>query len=144
MSSEDSDVDVNCTPPHLKAEAELARNNLLPPKSKERYLNTYEKFMKWRDEKHTKSLSENVLLAYFSLLRQTMQPNSLWSVYSMLRTVILNKDNVNLKNYTNLTAWLKRQSTGYKGKKSKIFNSGNIQQFLNVAPDDTYLVTKVR
>lgn len=143
MNSSESDSEIDGTPPDLKAEAKLAKENLLPPKSKERYMKNYEKFMKWKAEKQANSWSENVFLAYFSFLRQTMQPTSLWAVYSMLRCVVQNKHDVNIKNYSNLITWLKRQSTGYKGKKSNVFTSQNIQKFINEAPDEVYLAVKV-
>ncbi|KAI8433702.1 hypothetical protein MSG28_015697 [Choristoneura fumiferana] len=53
------------------------------------------------------------------------------------------KHNVNIKNFSNLTAFLKRQSDGFKSKKSNVLTSENITQFLNEAPDDRYLATKI-
>ena len=53
--SSSSDEDMSCTPDSMKMEAEAAINNILPEISKERYLKTYNEFMKWRTEKRVKS-----------------------------------------------------------------------------------------
>ncbi|XP_063538139.1 uncharacterized protein LOC134747444 [Cydia strobilella] len=53
------------------------------------------------------------------------------------------KHGINIKEYKNLNSLLKRQSAGYKSKKSKIFNSENISKFLSEAPDDRFLAIKV-
>ncbi|OXU18723.1 hypothetical protein TSAR_009830 [Trichomalopsis sarcophagae] len=42
-----------------------------------------------------------------------------------------------------LQLFLKRKSAGYKPKKSAVFTKGNIAKFLNDAPDEIYLATKV-
>lgn len=41
------------------------------------------------------------------------------------------------------TAYLKRQSEGYKPKKSKILTEENVETFINIAPNEMYLSTKV-
>jgi predicted phosphoadenosine phosphosulfate sulfurtransferase len=40
--------------------------DLLPTKSREIYETTYNRFMKWCEEKNIKTYSENVLLVYFA------------------------------------------------------------------------------
>lgn len=141
MSSSDSDM--NLTPDFIREEAKAVVENLLPPKSKQRYLKSYDDFMKWRAEKKVKSLSENVLLIYFNQLSKTYKPSTLWSLYSMLKTTLSTKHNVHLKDFERLTSFLKRQSDGFKSKKSKVFTSQEVETFLNQAPDEIYLVMKV-
>lgn len=131
------------TPTELIEAAEFCASNLLPEKSKEKYLCAYNKFLEWQKKKNTRSFSENVFLAYFSELSKTCKPSTLWSCYSMLRSVISTKENINMKNYTKLIAFLKKQSVGFKSKKSKVFSSENIEKFLNEAPDEIYLAAKV-
>lgn len=138
MSSSDSD-----TPDSIKNEAHTIIENLLPEVSKERYLNTYNDFMKWRSNKKIKSFAESVLLTYFNGLSNTMQPSTLWSKYSMLKSTLCVKHNVDLKKFHNLTSFLKRQSQGFKSKKSKVFTSNEVETFLNEAPDEIYLAVKV-
>lgn len=91
MSSSDSEM---LTPDSIKDEANCVIENLLPEISKERYINTYNDFMKWRAEKHIKSFSESVFLTYFNGLCSKLQPSTLWSRYSMLKSTLSVKHNV--------------------------------------------------
>lgn len=139
----ESEMEIDCTPPDLRSEAKLAMENLLPAKSKEKYMKVYENFMIWKNEKKVNIFSETVFLAYFNEIAKTKKPSTLWAIYSMLKCTVHVKNGINLKNYGHLTTFLKRQSTGFKSKKSKIFTGENIKQFLIKAPDDIYLATKV-
>lgn len=143
MSSSSEECDVNATPPDIIQAAKTINENLLPEKSKERYLSAYDQFTKWRNEKKTSSFSENVLLAYFGELANKYKPSSLWSTYSMLKTTLQSKDCINIKEYAKLSAFLKRQSDGYVCKKSKVLTGDNVEKFINEAPDEKYLATKV-
>ena len=142
--SSSSDEDMRFTPDSMKMEAEAAINNILPEISKERYLKTYNEFMKWRTEKRVKSLSETVFLTYFSELSKKLQPSSLWCIYSMLKATMSTKHDINIKNFSKLSSFLKRQSAGHKSKKSKVFTAQDVKTFINEAPDDIYLAMKVR
>lgn len=42
-----------------------------------------------------------------------------------------------------MTAFLKRRSDGFRSQKSKVLTSNNVEKFINEAPDDQYLATKV-
>lgn len=141
-SSNDSDMEL--TPDFIKQEAKAVVENLLPEASKKRYIKSYDDFMKWRTEKKIKSLSENVFIIYFNELSKKLQPSTLWSTYSMLKTTLNTRNNVNLKDFTKLIAFLKRQCDGFKSKKSKVFTAQHIETFLNEAPDELFLATKVR
>lgn len=63
--------------------------NLLPIKSKSRYLKEFEKFRKWMKLKSVFVVNEEVLLAYFNGLIQKYACSSLWSTYSMLKSTLL-------------------------------------------------------
>lgn len=89
------------------------------------------------------SFSENVFLAYFNELANKYKPNTLWCIYSMLRSMIRTKNGIDIKTYTNLMAFLKRRSDGYIGRKSKVLSPNDVEKFLNEAPDSQYLATKV-
>lgn len=143
MEYEDEDF-LKLTPEELIKVVENVSTELLPSKSMEKYISTYEKFLKWRTSKNTTSASENVLVAYFSELSQTLKPSTLWSIYSMLKVTLNNKDGVQLKNYSKLLTFLKRKSTGFRATKAKVLTSKEVQQFLNEALNDQHLVTKVR
>lgn len=143
MISSDSENEFQETPPEILEKAANTTEKLLPTKSRTRYEIVYQKFMDWRIKNKINSFSENVLLAYFGDLMEQFKPSSIWAIYSMLRTVISIKNNVNIETYPKLKAFLKRQSEGFKSKKSKIFSSDEISKFLNEAPDSQYLLTKV-
>nr|XP_015839881.1 PREDICTED: uncharacterized protein LOC107398858 [Tribolium castaneum] len=117
--------EMTCTPPDIRNIATSAIENLLPQKSRHKYECVYERFLKWRAEKNTTSFSENIILSYFVMLAEKYSSSSLWSYYSMLKT------------------FLKRKSETYKPKKSKTLSSENIKEFIEKAPDEKYLVTKV-
>lgn len=141
----DSDEDIASfgTPPELVEAANMVTLNLLPKKSREKYEMAYKRFMDFCHKKKTTSRSEHVLVAYLSELATTMKSSTLWSTYSMLKTTLIAKEDIDIGNYQKLRAFLKRQSDGYVAKKSKTLSEGEIQQFMEEAPDATHLLTKV-
>lgn len=138
----DSEEDM-CTPPEISEKAKTATNDLLPEKSRERYELVYQRFMDWRLKNNVKSLSENVMLAYFDELSKQMKPSSLWAMYSMLRATVNIRHNTNISSYAKLLALLKRKSDGFRSKKSKTLTPEEINQFLKNAPDSEHLLSKV-
>lgn len=140
-NSSSSDED---TPPHLRDKALNAAQNLLPKTSDKRYNLTFENFNKWREANKADKISENVMLAYFNELSEKLKPSTIWSKYSMLKSTININCNIDIGTYKKLTAFVKRQSDGFKSKKSKVLSAENIDSFLKEAPDVTYLATKVR
>lgn len=127
----------------VEESARLAMDVLLPTKSRTQYETAYTRFEKWCDEKRAKHPTENVLLAYFQQKSKVQKPSSLWSQYSMLRTMLSKNKNVDISRYNNLIAFLKRQSEGYKAKKSKVLTKENIENFLTKADDQHFLMMKV-
>ena len=127
----------------VEREAELALNGLLPSKSKKIYENAFKQFMAWFDNKKLKVISEKVLLVYFTKEYQTKKPSTTWTHYSMLRTTLNVKKNVDIGKFSQLKALLKRKSDGYKAKKSRIFKKEDIEKFLTSADDLDYLAMKV-
>lgn len=141
--SENANTSTMCTPPELSAAANELRNDLLPAKSRDQYLNVYETFIKWKTAKGVTTITENVLLAYFGELAKEYKPSTLWAKYSMLKSVININHKINLENFKQLTAFLKQKSRNHQAKKSKIFSSDEMNAFLSDAPDNKYLATKV-
>ncbi|XP_036141434.1 uncharacterized protein LOC105833640 isoform X3 [Monomorium pharaonis] len=123
--------------------AEKTTENLLPSKSKDKYLTTYNKFMNWKAKKKFESLSENIMLTYFMELSNTHVSSTLWTIYSMLRSTLSINNNINISYYKKVRAFLKKQAIGFQTKKSKVLTIEQIKKFLDKAPDRTYLVTKV-
>lgn len=74
--------------------------------------------------KRIDSFTESVFLAYFDEMSKKYKSSTLWSIYSMLKTTIKTKHEVQIKTFTNLTSFLKRLSSGYKGKSQKFLGSG--------------------
>lgn len=141
MSS--SDESMNLTPPDIVNAAQLLKENLLPPKSKEKYMAAYKNFIDWKNEKNVNSFSENVLLAYFGEKSEKYQSSTLWAIYSMLKSTLMCNNGININEYAKLKAFLKRQSDGYMYKKSSILSGEDVERFINEAPDEKYLATKV-
>lgn len=137
MSSSEDDL-----PQDLAEEARIAILNLLPEKSRERYEKEYSLFKEWLEERGVKKVSEDATLVYFSQRAKELKPSTLWSKYSMLRSVLNVRENIDIK-FPKLVAFLKRQSTGYVSKKSLTLERDEISRFLVEAPDRDYLHMKV-
>lgn len=138
-----SETEDQCTPPDIVEAAAATINNLLPEKSKGIYEQHYRQFMDWRKIKNINSFSENVLVAYFNEKSSLMKSSTLWKIYSMLRSTISVKHNVEISTYTKLKAFLKRKSDGFQPKKSKTLSAEEVRKFIDEAPDEIYLATKV-
>lgn len=142
-NSSDESGEESCTPLEMRTIAQSVNDKLLPKMSKEKYNAAYLTFTNWRKSKNEKVMTENILLAYFIELSEKLKPPSLWSIYSMLKNTMKINDNLDIGKYSELTAFLKRMSDGYRGNKSKVLSVDNIEKFLSEAPDEKYLATKV-
>lgn len=140
---ESSESEIELTASDIAQAAEIADSNLIPEVSKEKYLTAYNMFMKWCKKQKADSYSENVLLAYFGELATKFKATTLWTVYSMLRATLNISNNLDISKYERLRIFLKKNSDGYKPKKSKMFSTEEINDFLRNAPDSKYLLTKV-
>ena len=154
-SESDSDLVVESerpgTPTELVEAASKADLELLPAKSRTRYMDTYNLFQAWKTAKNATSNSETVVFAYLSEMANTknkknecLKPSTLWARYSMLKATMNIYDKVDIGTYGKLTAFLKRKSTGYVPLKAKIFTENEIQRFLDIAPDVLWLDVKVK
>src|SRR6266480_3279881 len=108
--------DMDEIPPEIEEAAASAISSLLPQKSKV------------------------LLLAYFNWKATTQMSSSLWTTYSMLRTMLSVKRNIDIRRYTNLIAFLKRKSEGHKPKKSRVLRKEDFESFLKEADDDKFLL----
>lgn len=61
----------------------------------------------------------------------------------MLKSTLLIKHNIQIKDYTKLIAFIKDKNATYEPKTSKIFTREEFLNFLASAPDDKYLMWKV-
>lgn len=138
-----SEDELLCTPPELREAANATLQNLLPEKSQNKYKGVYKNFQDWCSSKNVNSFTENVLLAYFNELSNKYKASSLWTFYSMLRSTLDINNGINIENYSKLRAFLKRQSEKHITKKAKTFTPEQLNDFINEAPDEKYLATKV-
>lgn len=61
----------------------------------------------------------------------------------MLRLTLSIHDNIEISNFNNLRALLKRKSKGYIAKRSRIFKKEEVFRFIKEAPDLEFLSVKV-
>jgi hypothetical protein len=139
----DSESDTEVIPHEISEAAKAATYELLPVKSRERYEVVYNLFKKWCHVKSVSVINEEVILAYLLEKSKTLKPSSLWSNYSMLKSTINVKKNIDISRYSKVIAFLKRKSVGYKVKKSRVLNKEEIDKFLSEADDNSYLMIKV-
>lgn len=129
------DEDLQNTLPVIEDEAKAATMNLRPKKSNEKYEKEFISYMKWCRQKRVENHLENVLVVYFSLNARVLKSFFLWFKYSMLRTMLLLKETVDIK-YLKVIAFLKCQFDGYKPLQSKTFSIEEINKYLIQAPGD--------
>lgn len=120
------------------------QETMLSDNTREKYYCAYKKFKAWAKQREVTSHDENVFLAYFNGMSLEKQPSTLWSVYSMLKMTFKWELDVDISNFTKLTAFLRHKSKGYQPKKCNVFTPEEVQQFLQEAPDEKFLATKVK
>lgn len=130
-------------PPDVREIANSAISNLLPAKSKQLYEKTYIQFRSWCTSKKVVKVSENAILAYLEEKSKKVKPSTLWSTFSMLKSTLNVKENIDVRKFPKLVPYLKNKSVGYRGKKSKILTREDITKFINGADDETHLLNKV-
>ncbi|KAK4873827.1 hypothetical protein RN001_013187 [Aquatica leii] len=89
--------------------------------------------MHWCIEKNIQSYSKDVLIVYFSNLANRIKPSTLWSQYSMLRSTLNIKNDIDISKYSKLLAFVKRQNEGYLPKKSRVFTKEQVVLILGIA-----------
>ncbi|XP_023313162.1 uncharacterized protein LOC111693184 [Anoplophora glabripennis] len=104
------------------------------------YENAYRQFKEWCETNKARKASENVLLAYFAERSKKVKPSTLWAVYSMLKSTLNAKENVDIKKFTKLVPYLKKLSVGHNPKKSKVLTREEVNQFIREADDEIYLM----
>lgn len=127
----------------IKNIAASARDVLLPSKSRQLYEETYTSYKKWCTMKKVRTC-EDTILAYFNSDLSRYKSSSLWTKYSMLRSIINLREGIDISKYYTVIAFLKRKSEGYKAKKSLILSKDHINEFLIKADNKSHLFNKVR
>lgn len=138
MDSEEENVDST-----VETLFNNAKGHLIPEKSKSVYLTSFDNFKSWQKNKNVVAISEEIIMAYFEDLSKTKAPSTLWSIYSMLKKTLRHNENVDISQYKNLIDLLKIKAKGFEPKKAKVFTSAEIERFINEAPNEQHLATKV-
>ncbi|KAK4882250.1 hypothetical protein RN001_005569 [Aquatica leii] len=109
--------------------------------------------MAWCVTKNVTIVTENVTIAFFETISKQYKSSTLWKIYSMLRSVLNIRQNIDISKYTKLQALLRRCSAGYEPKKSYILEYAHIETFINLQspkgvislppPDRDYLAVKI-
>lgn len=144
MSSSGDEFLASNTPPGIAEAAKCATLSLLPDKSKSLYQKEYGNFVRWCAAQNTENISENVLLAYFLEKAKHYKGSSLWTFYSMLKATILIERGINISKFGKLILFLKRKAENEKPKKSKVLKKEEVYTFIEKAPDETFLMAKVK
>lgn len=117
----------------------------LPKKSKKRYEMLYQSFKRWCELRSCHAITEAAMLKYFLERSEVLKSSSsLWSEYSMLKTTIYINNHADISKFPRLKAFLINKNKGHRPKRSKWFTRAEIDRFLDEAPDNTYLLMKVR
>ncbi|KAJ8922089.1 hypothetical protein NQ315_004021 [Exocentrus adspersus] len=117
-------------------------DGILPKKSRKIYEAQYDTFVKWCCQRKLENVNEDVLLVFFAEKSKTLSSSTLWAHYSMLKTMLNVKRNIDVSKFYKLSAFLKRKSEGYKPKKAKVLTLDQIDKFLLEAPDKDFLMIK--
>ncbi|KAK4884753.1 hypothetical protein RN001_001024 [Aquatica leii] len=83
-------------PENITQQAAEVRAEFLPKKSRNRYKKEYRLFYEWRKQKKFKSVIDNVFLDYLSKKAKLLKRSTLWSRFSMIKTCLSIKENVDI------------------------------------------------
>ena len=119
--------------------------NLLPQKSKQRYLGEYSKYLQWLTknghEPKTESEHESTLFSYLQQLKLKYKESTLCTMCSMIRSVLLMKQKLEVS-ISRIKRLLNSNKT--KTKKAKCFTEEEINTYLrNEKSSGQALVTKL-
>lgn len=134
-----------CSAPSEVTRSVSANDDLVPMKSSKAYEAAYKKFIKWCEKEEVQDFHENALLAYFSELSHKFKwkSSTLWSQYSMVRSMLSIKHDIDISKYKKLRLFLKKQNETFSPKESRILTKEQFDKFLCDAPDEIYLGMKV-
>lgn len=142
---DDSYQEIKLNDSESDSDTEDVENSLLSKRSKELYGGRYDDFVKWRKTTQVETTNEKVLLDYFVHLSNKYKPNTLWTIFSMLKSMLLSKEDLNIESYQEVVKFLKGKQSSYKkrDKDEGVLKAQHIYGFLDNAPDDKYLAAKV-
>ncbi|KAJ6626763.1 Transcription factor grauzone, partial [Pseudolycoriella hygida] len=130
-------------PPQIFESDDKALGQMMHKKSINRYRQAYEVFKKWQTSYGSTGYDEKTMMAYFASVEEKYSPNTMWSMYSMIRKTIIWKHNIDISKHSKLLSWLKQKNGGYKSTRSNVFEAEEISRFVVEAPNSSYLAMKV-
>lgn len=136
-SNDDEDIEYDQPKPFAKSGPGPLRHTLA------KYNSTYQQFIKWKTSTGNHTISEDVLLEYFTDLATRSKPTTLFAIYSMLKSTFRSNEGIDISNYSRLLEYLKEKNAGYRPIKAKAFTDDEIERFVSEAPDDRWLDVKV-
>ncbi|KAJ8669252.1 hypothetical protein QAD02_000511 [Eretmocerus hayati] len=139
LDSDSNDEDI---PMEIRVAADEAIENILPAKSRAYYRKVYIEYVDWKFVKNVVMSNGVILLAYFNHLSKNLALSTLWSKYSILKTMILKEENTNIGNHEKLKKFLEEKNVGFQAKKSLAFTENNLRAFFLHAPDHEFLAAK--
>ncbi|XP_039280998.1 uncharacterized protein LOC120350644 [Nilaparvata lugens] len=128
----------------MKRRANEITEDLLPTKSRKRYDDAYEKFVQWLNEEKIvpTEVCDEILLVYLSNLSKVCKASTVWSKFSMIKSCLNVKHNIDPKSFTRCTTFLKKFNVNYEPKKSNVLTGNEVVKFMKEAPDSEWLLTK--
>lgn len=132
-------------PFELLEHAKEAVLETLPAQSKQKYNRVYKNFKDWQSKNGSPIVSNRLILAYFHMLSSTKKykPTSLWAYHSMLKATLRTYEDIDIKKYGQVSAFLKSKSSGYRSVKARVFMEDNIKTFIDQADELSWLDIKV-
>jgi hypothetical protein len=132
-------------PLELMENARMATLDMLPEKSKQIYMKIYQNFKDWQNGHGVKKITSNLLLAYFQQIsdEKKYKPTSMWAFYSMLKATLRVHEDLDIGEYFQVKAFLKKKSSGYKSVRAEVFTEEQVRKFIMEADDSRWLDVKV-
>ncbi|XP_066139040.1 uncharacterized protein [Euwallacea fornicatus] len=117
----------------------------VPPKLLESYQRMFNRFNKWSSENGFKDYDESTVLAFFKHQASipSFKPNSLWSYYYMLKSVLISNYCIDISEYRTLRNYLTKKTKGWRPIKAPGLTGNEFLNFIHGAPDGKYLAMKV-
>ena len=121
-----------------------AREELIPVKSRGRYLRALNLFKMWQVENDcVGNYEEDVVLAFVNCFCDKNSVSTAWATYSMIKKVLQITEDVNIEFASSVNNFLKVRTRSYTPKQAKVFTNYEVAVFLLDAPDQVYLGVKV-
>lgn len=124
----------------IREKAKAILRECIPEKSRDRYNKALKDFNEWTVRQQCPTINEDVVLVYLKFKSETLAPNSLFSVFSMLNKCL---PSLNMGSFHNIKGFLQNKNRGYKPKKAKTFTVEEFDKFVNEADDFVFLLHKV-